>query len=168
MVHFKTQNPNFWEPCNGKYWYSLWPFGIFDSHLVYLYYCQLVHFVVIWYIFPVYQEKSGNPEPVVGKTISGSPRSQCHWSPGGVAQWSPRLPSEQRTVRSMPDQRVYVQNVVLLNGTKFLPFCNFEENRCLKFRVLKVAESFNCTVDVSCGRRIGSLGQCCSHSRRGN
>jgi hypothetical protein len=47
---------NFGGPLHGKCWYILWPLGIF--------YCHLVKFVVIWYIFPVlvclHLEKSGN------------------------------------------------------------------------------------------------------------
>jgi hypothetical protein len=44
--YFQTRNPNldiFGGSCNGRR-YILWPFGIF--------YCHLVDFVVIWYIFP--------------------------------------------------------------------------------------------------------------------
>jgi hypothetical protein len=33
------------------WWYILWPFGIFDCHLLYIYHGYLVHFVVIWYLF---------------------------------------------------------------------------------------------------------------------
>jgi hypothetical protein len=45
MVYFQIKNTNFGfigGSCNGKYWYNLWPFGIFDSYSVYL--------MVIWYI----------------------------------------------------------------------------------------------------------------------
>jgi hypothetical protein len=48
------------RPLNGKCWNIFWPFGIFDSHLVYLY--------ILWPIgifFPLlgmlFQEKYGNP-----------------------------------------------------------------------------------------------------------
>jgi hypothetical protein len=61
---------NFGGPCNECFmdiwstlhttnWYILWPFGIYL-------YGHLVHFVVIWYIFPHFgmlcQHKSGNPD----------------------------------------------------------------------------------------------------------
>jgi hypothetical protein len=42
---FKTKIPiwvKFWEFCNGRCLYILWPFCLFQGHLVY--------FVVIWYI----------------------------------------------------------------------------------------------------------------------
>jgi hypothetical protein len=45
---FKPKIPirvHFWGSCNGRYWYNLWPFGIF--------YGTLVYFVVILYSFPV-------------------------------------------------------------------------------------------------------------------
>jgi hypothetical protein len=56
MVYFQTKNPylgKFWRKlewkCGYTYIVDIWPilrpFGIFHSHLV--------HFAVIWYIFPV-------------------------------------------------------------------------------------------------------------------
>jgi hypothetical protein len=45
MVYFQTQIPiwvNFGGYFNGRFWYILWPFGVFCSHLVY--------FVAIWCI----------------------------------------------------------------------------------------------------------------------
>jgi hypothetical protein len=37
---------NFGGPCNGRYWYILWPFGLFYGNLVY--------FVAIWYILRLF------------------------------------------------------------------------------------------------------------------
>jgi hypothetical protein len=68
MAHFQTQNPNlgtFWRVLQWKMLVHfmtissiLRPFGTFCG--------RLLHFVVIWYIFPrfglLYQEKSGNPD----------------------------------------------------------------------------------------------------------
>jgi hypothetical protein len=55
MVSFQTKNPNLgkvWRALDGKmliYFMALWnilqTFGIFSDHLV--------HFMLIWYIFPV-------------------------------------------------------------------------------------------------------------------
>jgi hypothetical protein len=49
---------NFGGTCNGRFWYILWPFGLFYGHLVYFvadWYTYLVaifvYFIVIWYIF---------------------------------------------------------------------------------------------------------------------
>jgi hypothetical protein len=67
MVYFQTKNPilgKFWKVLQwkmlvflGPFLSLLWPNGLFYGHLV--------HFVVIWYIFPrfgiSYREKSGNP-----------------------------------------------------------------------------------------------------------
>jgi hypothetical protein len=43
----------------------LGPFCLFDGQMVYVFYVHLVHFLVIWHIFPrfgmLYREKSGNP-----------------------------------------------------------------------------------------------------------
>jgi hypothetical protein len=59
---------NFGGPWNGKYWYILWPFGIFNSHLVY--------FVAVWYIFSflvcLVQEKSGNHARRQGRNVDCS------------------------------------------------------------------------------------------------
>jgi hypothetical protein len=69
MVCFQTKNHNlgkFWSALDWKmlkYFMAIWNilmrFGNF--------YCYLVHFLPIWYIFPgfgiMYQEKSGNPAP---------------------------------------------------------------------------------------------------------
>jgi hypothetical protein len=73
MVYFQTKNPNlgkFWRTLDWKmltYFMAicttLQTFGIFYDHLLY--------FVFIWYIFPgfgtMYQEKSGNPDPILPK-----------------------------------------------------------------------------------------------------
>jgi hypothetical protein len=65
MVCFQTKNPNFGWSCCEKSWYILWPFGLFYSYLLEIFYGHLVYFVVIWYSFPRFgtmdQEKSGNP-----------------------------------------------------------------------------------------------------------
>jgi hypothetical protein len=62
---FSYQKAQFWytfrRTWNGKYWYILWPFGIFYGHVEFL--------IAIWYIlcsiFPRFgmlqQQKSGNP-----------------------------------------------------------------------------------------------------------
>jgi hypothetical protein len=56
---------NFGGTFNGRCWYILWPFGIF--------YCHLVYFIVIRYIFPfLNQEKSGNPAPLVDPSLQRS------------------------------------------------------------------------------------------------
>jgi hypothetical protein len=57
---------NFERPFNGRCWYILWPFGLFQS--------QLVYFVAIWFLWgffvyfsrfgALHREKSGNPGPV--------------------------------------------------------------------------------------------------------
>jgi hypothetical protein len=52
---FKPKMPiwvNFGGPCDGRCWYILWPFGLFDGHLA-IFYGFLVYVMVIWYIFPV-------------------------------------------------------------------------------------------------------------------
>jgi hypothetical protein len=39
IAYFLTKNPNLgklWRSCNGRYWYILWPFGLFYSHGVLL------------------------------------------------------------------------------------------------------------------------------------
>jgi hypothetical protein len=69
MVYVQTKNTNlgfYWSTSEWKMLVYLWPFGIFDSHLVYL--------MAIWYIlwsFGIHifarfgtlcQEKSGNPD----------------------------------------------------------------------------------------------------------
>jgi hypothetical protein len=67
MVYFQTKNPNlgkFWRAMLCKIfvyfmdiWHILRSIGVFYDHLV--------HFVVIWYIYPHFgmlcQEQSGNP-----------------------------------------------------------------------------------------------------------
>jgi hypothetical protein len=40
---------NFGGPCNGIFWYILWPFGQFPRRLAYF----MEYFVVIWCVFPV-------------------------------------------------------------------------------------------------------------------
>jgi hypothetical protein len=67
MVYFQTKNPicvNFVGSCNRRYWYILWPFGIFYGNLEY--------FMIIWYIVPVLVSCTGknlatlrseNPKP---------------------------------------------------------------------------------------------------------
>jgi hypothetical protein len=63
MAYFLTKNliwVNFVGSCNGRYWYILWPFGIFYrhyvstfcGHLVYLTTIMWVYFMAIWYILP--------------------------------------------------------------------------------------------------------------------
>jgi hypothetical protein len=57
MVYFHTKNPYFGSPRSGKFWYILWSLCVF--------YGNLVHFVVNWYIFPrfgmLYREKIWQP-----------------------------------------------------------------------------------------------------------
>jgi hypothetical protein len=43
---------NFGGSCDGRCWYILWPFGLFDGHLS-IFYSFWVYFMVIWYFFPV-------------------------------------------------------------------------------------------------------------------
>jgi hypothetical protein len=67
MVYFQTKDPNL-----GKFWTVLqWKMLVFFTAIVstlrpnVIFWGNLVHLVVIWYIFPIlvylYQEKSGNP-----------------------------------------------------------------------------------------------------------
>jgi hypothetical protein len=59
MVYFQAKKPNlgeFWDPWNGKYWYILGPFGMYN--------CRLGHFGIFSPRFGIlYHEKSGNPGP---------------------------------------------------------------------------------------------------------
>jgi hypothetical protein len=63
---FKPKIPiwvNFRGSCDGRCWCILWPFVRFDGHLA-IFSSFLVHFMVIWYVFPVlvsFSKKSGNP-----------------------------------------------------------------------------------------------------------
>jgi hypothetical protein len=56
---------NFGVSCNERCWYILWPFGILYEHMVCIFCANLVHLLVIWYIFSRFgmlqQEKSGSP-----------------------------------------------------------------------------------------------------------
>jgi hypothetical protein len=56
MLCFQTKNPYLGGSCDGRCWYILGLFGLFNGHLVY--------FKVIWYIFScfglLHQDKSGN------------------------------------------------------------------------------------------------------------
>jgi hypothetical protein len=69
-VHiFSDQKSPFWVnfggPCNGWCWFILGPFSLFNGHLVYFTYGNLVYLLVIWYTFPrvgkLWKEESGNP-----------------------------------------------------------------------------------------------------------
>jgi hypothetical protein len=79
---FKPKPPiwvNFGRSCDWECWYFLWPFCLFYGQMVYVYvfYGHFVHFVVIWYSFPVllcYTEKPWQPclltWPYVDKPVS--------------------------------------------------------------------------------------------------
>jgi hypothetical protein len=65
QVHFQTKNRNlgiFWKALPWKMFVFSWPFCLFYCKMVI---GNLVHFVVIWYIFPrfgmLHRERSGNP-----------------------------------------------------------------------------------------------------------
>jgi hypothetical protein len=69
-LYFQTKNPNLGilsKHWNGKYWCILKPFGLL--------YGQLVHFVVIWYIFPVLVccTKKNLPTPANPTTSATTP-----------------------------------------------------------------------------------------------
>jgi hypothetical protein len=75
MVYFQTKNPNlgkFWRALDRKIWIYFWAilnisriFGIFYDHLV--------HFVFIWYIFPVF--------------VSHTKKNLATLTPGDSAHW---------------------------------------------------------------------------------
>jgi hypothetical protein len=53
---FKPKIPigvNFGGSCNGRCWYTLWPFGLFCGHLVYIFCGHLLYFMVNRFNFPV-------------------------------------------------------------------------------------------------------------------
>jgi hypothetical protein len=58
----------------------LWPFGVIDSYLVYVSYGHLVHFMVIWYFFPVLvcSAKKNLATPIGLKVGRGDVRG-IHW-----------------------------------------------------------------------------------------
>jgi hypothetical protein len=66
MAYFQSKNPDlskFWRVLERKILVNY--IGLHILRLFDIYFCNLVHFRVIWYIFPrvgmLYQEKSGNP-----------------------------------------------------------------------------------------------------------
>jgi hypothetical protein len=70
MVYFLTKKSNlgkFWSVLKGNlliYFMAIW--SILRPNCIF--YCNMVNFVVVWYIFPrfglFYQVKSGNPGPI--------------------------------------------------------------------------------------------------------
>jgi hypothetical protein len=51
---FSNQKYQFWENFQGFEKVDiLWPFGMFYEYMHGIFYDHLVHFVLIWYIFPV-------------------------------------------------------------------------------------------------------------------
>jgi hypothetical protein len=67
MAYFQTKKliwVNFGGSCIERFWYILWPFGLFYGHLVYCYAIWYMYFMVIWSIFRHFgmltKDKSGN------------------------------------------------------------------------------------------------------------
>jgi hypothetical protein len=76
MANFQTKNPNlgkFGNALQRKMLVFLWLFCLFYGQIAYVFYRHLVHFVVIWHIFPrfgmLYREKSGNPEKLLRHAV---------------------------------------------------------------------------------------------------
>jgi hypothetical protein len=132
-------------------WNILQTFGICYDHLV--------HFVLIWYIFPgfgiMFQEKSGNPgltrpSPIVWLSlkpynmyadpfrICHQPETNCHKyfsnqliRPGGVAQWASHPPQEQQDPGLNPARvQGFQGNIALLLCIQYLNMhCLWFESR---------------------------------------
>jgi hypothetical protein len=81
---------DFGGSCNGSCLYIIWPFGLLWQF--YIFCGHLVHYIVLWYIFPrfgvLHQDKSGNPGGQCGAiywtnvfnvaTFLVSGRGQCY------------------------------------------------------------------------------------------
>jgi hypothetical protein len=66
MVCFQTKIPiwvNFGVSCDGRCWYILLPFGLFDGHMAIFYGFYFIYGKLVFFLRfgKFYQEKSGNP-----------------------------------------------------------------------------------------------------------